>query len=65
MHKVIPIDWKRLRFKSVTLTDLEQQTKEYDAKSMQYLSYVLYPLCIIGALYSLIYEPHRRYVFEI
>ncbi len=60
VHKVIPIDWKRLRLRSVTLTRVEQQTWEYDAESMKYLSYILYPLCILGALYSLVYDTHRR-----
>ncbi|KFB44595.1 AGAP001492-PA-like protein [Anopheles sinensis] len=28
---------------------------------MQYLSYVLYPLCIGGAIYSLLYLPHKSW----
>jgi hypothetical protein len=43
-------------------TAAEQQTQQFDAESMKYLSYVLYPLCIGGAIYSLLYEPHKRYV---
>lgn len=39
----------------------EEKTEEYDSISMKYLSYVLYPLCLGGAVYSLIYTPHRRY----
>ena len=27
---------------------------------MKRLSYLLYPLCIIGAIYSLIYNTHKR-----
>lgn len=29
---------------------------------MKYLSYILYPLCIGGAVYSLIYVQHKRFV---
>ena len=28
---------------------------------MRYLSYVLYPLCIGGAVYSLVYVPHKSW----
>lgn len=63
VHRVIPVDWKRLRFKAVELTEIEQRTKEFDKESMRYLSYILYPLCIGGALYSLMFESHRRYTF--
>lgn len=37
----------------------EQLTQKLDAQAMKYLMYLLYPLCVIGAIYSLIYEPHR------
>lgn len=42
------------------MTTIEKQTREYDAQSMKYLSYLLYPLCILGAAYSLVYETHRK-----
>lgn len=38
----------------------ENRTQEVDKEAMKYLSYVLYPLCICGAFYSLIYQPHKR-----
>lgn len=38
----------------------ETRTKEVDKEAMKYLSYVLYPLCIGGAVYSLLYQPHKR-----
>ena len=28
---------------------------------MRYLSYALYPLLMAGAVYSLVYYPHKRY----
>ena len=40
---------------------VEANTAELDSVAMQYLSWVLYPLCIGGAVYSLIYTPHRSW----
>lgn len=40
----------------------EVKTREFDAESMRYLSYLLYPIVIGGAMYSLLYQPHKRYV---
>lgn len=59
--KVMPVDWKKLRLKPQRLTAEEQRTREFDAESMRYLSYVLYPLCIGAAVYSLVYESHRSW----
>uniref|UniRef100_A0A2M4BJW9 Lipid scramblase CLPTM1L n=1 Tax=Anopheles marajoara TaxID=58244 RepID=A0A2M4BJW9_9DIPT len=39
----------------------ERNTLELDREAMQYLSYVLYPLCIGGAIYSLLYLPHKSW----
>lgn len=39
----------------------EALTKEIDREGMRYLSYLLYPLCIAGAGYSLFYQPHKRF----
>ncbi|EEB10382.1 conserved hypothetical protein [Pediculus humanus corporis] len=41
--------------------DSEKQTNKYDAESMKYLSFILYPLCLLGALYSLFYQPHKSW----
>ncbi len=38
----------------------EHATEQYDSQSMKYLSYLLYPLCLAGAFYSLLYTSHRR-----
>uniref|UniRef100_A0A1B6H7J5 Lipid scramblase CLPTM1L n=1 Tax=Homalodisca liturata TaxID=320908 RepID=A0A1B6H7J5_9HEMI len=61
VQKVTPVDWRRLRLKPLTLTEAEQQTRQFDSESMRYLSYVLYPLCVGAAAYSLIYESHRSW----
>lgn len=45
-----------------SIAKAEKQTKQFDNEAMKYLGYILYPLCVAGALYSLIYEPHKRYV---
>ena len=39
----------------------EHDTEAFDSESMKYLSYVLYPLCIGGAVYSLLYTPHKSW----
>ncbi|XP_022214977.2 cleft lip and palate transmembrane protein 1-like protein [Drosophila obscura] len=39
----------------------EQQTDQFDRQGMRYLSYLLYPLCLGGAVYSLLYQPHRSW----
>jgi len=44
------------------LTEAEKKTALHDVESMKYLSYILYPLCFGGAVYSLLYTPHKRYV---
>lgn len=39
----------------------EKETEEFDKQGMRYLSYLLYPLCIGGSIYSLLYQPHRSW----
>ncbi|XP_011311928.1 cleft lip and palate transmembrane protein 1-like protein [Fopius arisanus] len=39
----------------------ENKTRQFDAESMRYLSYLLYPLVIGGAVYSLLYQPHKSW----
>ncbi|XP_077922659.1 lipid scramblase CLPTM1L isoform X2 [Halichoerus grypus] len=48
--------WRGLRpeFQFGTYSKSERKTEEYDAQAMKYLSYLLYPLCIGGAVYSLL-----------
>ena len=44
-----------------TQSQAEQDTNAYDSESLKYLSYVLYPLCLGGAVYSLLYMPHKSW----
>lgn len=39
----------------------EQGTAQADKEAMKYLSMLLYPLCAAGAVYSLLYEPHKSW----
>lgn len=39
----------------------ERSTAAADAEAMKYLSMLLYPLCLAGAVYSLLYEPHKSW----
>ncbi|XP_030645269.1 lipid scramblase CLPTM1L [Chanos chanos] len=55
-------------WKSVTPTFLfgksdesERRTEEYDSLAMKYLSYLLYPLCIGGAGYSLVFVKYKSW----
>lgn len=47
---------------NASVTKAEERTKQVDREAMTYLSYLLYPLCICGAVYSLLYQPHKRYI---
>ncbi|XP_023243155.1 cleft lip and palate transmembrane protein 1-like protein [Centruroides sculpturatus] len=54
------IGWKpKISFGS-TSND-EKETAMYDSQSMKYLSYLLYPLCLGGAVYSLFYVPQKSW----
>uniref|UniRef100_A0A8B9KIG9 Lipid scramblase CLPTM1L n=1 Tax=Astyanax mexicanus TaxID=7994 RepID=A0A8B9KIG9_ASTMX len=45
--------------------DLEHATEEHDSKAMKFLSYLLYPLCISGAIYSFLYLKNKSWYFWI
>lgn len=56
------ISWSGVSFqRDKTESAAEAETRKYDEECMQYLSYVLYPLCIGAAVYSLIYQPHKSW----
>uniref|UniRef100_A0A0N5AYZ6 Lipid scramblase CLPTM1L n=1 Tax=Syphacia muris TaxID=451379 RepID=A0A0N5AYZ6_9BILA len=39
----------------------EEETDSFDSEAMRYLAYLLLPLCVGGALYSLAYIPHKSW----
>ncbi|XP_029867696.1 cleft lip and palate transmembrane protein 1-like protein [Aquila chrysaetos chrysaetos] len=57
------IKWQGLRPKVQfgTYSDSEKKTEEYDTQAMKYLSYLLYPLCIGGAGYSLLNVKYKSW----
>jgi len=61
VFKILPVDWKKLKFKQLNLNRAEEDTMKFDAECMKYLCYILYPLCAGAAVYSLIYEPQKSW----
>ncbi|XP_016422929.1 cleft lip and palate transmembrane protein 1-like protein [Sinocyclocheilus rhinocerous] len=43
------------------LDESEKRTEEYDTLAMKYLSYLLYPLCLAGAVYSLVFVKYKSW----
>lgn len=59
----IQIFWKggKPTFLFGKLDESERRTEEYDTLAMKYLSYLLYPLCIGGAVYALIFLRYKSW----
>ncbi|KAL1517051.1 hypothetical protein ABEB36_000866 [Hypothenemus hampei] len=56
------ISWKGIKFhRDKTESAEEAETRKYDEECMKYLSYILYPLCVTAASYSLLYQPHKSW----
>lgn len=49
----------RLKLNKQSCTSAETKTREIDAECIKYMRYVLYPLVIVGAIYSLLFQPHK------
>uniref|UniRef100_A0A8C2MDM1 Lipid scramblase CLPTM1L n=1 Tax=Cricetulus griseus TaxID=10029 RepID=A0A8C2MDM1_CRIGR len=58
------VTWRGLRpvFQFGTHSESERKTEKYDAQAMKYLSYLLYPLCVGGAVYSLLNIKYKSWV---
>nr|XP_046256786.1 cleft lip and palate transmembrane protein 1-like protein [Scatophagus argus] len=57
----IQLQWKSSRLHVNKLDEEERKTVEYDAQAARYLSYLVYPLCISGAIFSLAYLRQKSY----
>ncbi|XP_053469240.1 lipid scramblase CLPTM1L isoform X1 [Ictalurus furcatus] len=59
----IYIFWKGLTptFMFGKSDESERRTEEYDSLAMKYLSYVLYPLCLGGAIYALVFVKYKSW----
>ena len=42
-------------------SEAESETEKHDGEAMWYLQWLLYPLCVGGAIYSLVYMEHRSW----
>ncbi|XP_068603280.1 lipid scramblase CLPTM1L [Brachionichthys hirsutus] len=59
----IQVSWKsgKPSFLFGKMDESERRTEEYDTLAMKYLSYLLYPLCIGGAMYALIFLRYKSW----
>ncbi|XP_064641107.1 lipid scramblase CLPTM1L-like [Lineus longissimus] len=59
----LKILWSGLKpsFEFGLTSDKEKETEAFDSQAMKYLSYVLFPLCIGGAIYSMMYTPFKSW----
>ncbi len=57
----VQVSLKGISMDKSSQTESEKSTEAFDSTAMRYLSYVLYPLCIGGAVYSLVYTPHKSW----
>lgn len=53
--------FKKIETMKEDIAKAEQETQEFDRQGMKYLSFVLYPLVLGYAIYSLIYQPHKSW----
>uniref|UniRef100_A0A0R3RZJ6 Lipid scramblase CLPTM1L n=1 Tax=Elaeophora elaphi TaxID=1147741 RepID=A0A0R3RZJ6_9BILA len=59
----ISIYWSKgiPHFRFGTSSAAEIETESFDSEAMKYLTFLLIPLCIGGAIYSLAYIPHKSW----
>ncbi|TNN02364.1 hypothetical protein fugu_009851 [Takifugu bimaculatus] len=51
------------RLHAIKMDEEERKTMEYDAQASRYLSYLVYPLCISGAIFSMFYLRQQSYYY--
>lgn len=62
MKKALKIEIHGFKFSMSSRSEAERETDEYDSRFMKYLSlYVLTPLVILGAVYSILYTQHKSW----
>uniref|UniRef100_A0A0K8S4M2 Lipid scramblase CLPTM1L n=1 Tax=Lygus hesperus TaxID=30085 RepID=A0A0K8S4M2_LYGHE len=59
--KVLRFDLKNMSQSGQSLSEAERRTETIDNEGMRYLLYILFPLCIGGAVYSLLYDHHKSW----
>ncbi|XP_042346417.1 cleft lip and palate transmembrane protein 1-like protein [Plectropomus leopardus] len=57
----IQFQWKSSKLHVNKLDEEERKTVEFDTQASRYLSYLVYPLCISGAIFSLAYLRQKSY----
>ncbi|KAL1917332.1 uncharacterized protein VTP21DRAFT_4988 [Calcarisporiella thermophila] len=55
------IPWRLKIIDNQQLTETEIKTREYDQMAYRYLSWIAFPLLIVYAIYSLIYNTHKSW----
>ncbi|KAG7474827.1 cleft lip and palate transmembrane 1 [Solea senegalensis] len=61
VFKVFKLQCKLSKLHVNKLDDEERKTVDYDTQASRYLSYLVYPLCISGAIFSLGYLRQKSY----
>ncbi|XP_033983744.1 cleft lip and palate transmembrane protein 1-like protein [Trematomus bernacchii] len=57
----VQFQWRSSKLHVIKLDEEERKTVEYDKQASRYLSYLVYPLCISGAIFSLAYLRQKSY----
>ncbi|XP_076016827.1 lipid scramblase CLPTM1L-like isoform X2 [Genypterus blacodes] len=59
----VQLQWKNSKslIQVIKLDEEERKTMEYDTQASRYLSYLVYPLCTSGAIFSLAYLRQKSY----
>ncbi|KAL3860326.1 hypothetical protein ACJMK2_010465 [Sinanodonta woodiana] len=59
----LKISWEGFKpsFEFGITSEKEKETENFDSQAMKYLLYLLYPLCLGGAVYSLFYVEHKSW----